>query len=400
MQTVGQWILNAGAWCKKNHAFIAWALVVIFAYATWFAGGKQGPPPTPTPPPPILGAAPEADHTYSFGWIEDREGADAYARQHGVPEFADTEAGRIAAADVTGSAYLWQPMQKIWATSKFNNGQPYPNVDQKSVGCCCGCATKHVQDVLLANQIAIQPGGVEWRPYAVEPPYADSRIGYLQRRIRGDGSSGSAMAWAVSNRGNLAMEVQVDGTDLTKFDPMRARSWGNQGVPSTLVGECAKHKTGSVARVRSWVDCKKALDQGYPVLLTSNQGYEGRKDRQGHLIRDQDGFLAPGGTWPHAMALLGYRTGNREGGYILNSWGDSIIIGPLGDGSPPTAGFWADAKVIDRMCSNGDSWVFSKTDGFPARKLPWKVRQRDPFRLLRPDVLAQGVVRCDPSLAF
>lgn len=400
MQKVSEYAYRAGAWCKKNHAFIAWALVAALAYGTWFAGGREGPAPVPGPPPPILQAAPELEHTYSFGWIEDKEAADAFAATLAVPEFADTEAGRIVAADLTGSSYLWQPVQKLWATSKYNNGQPYPNVDQKSVGCCVGCAAKQTQDVLLANQVMLRTGPGEWRPYAVEPPYANSRIIYLQKRIRGDGSSGSAVASAVSINGNLGMEVQADGTDLSKFDPMRTRSWGNNGVPSSLVGECLKHKTDTVARIRTWTDCKKALDQGYPVLLASNQGFEGRKDRQGHLIRDQDGFLAAGGTWSHAMSLIGYRTSNREGGFILNSWGDAIIIGPLGDGGPPTAGFWADASVVNRMCQSGDCWVFSKTAGFPARKLPWKVDRRDPLRLLRPGVIALGDVRCEASLAF
>jgi len=53
---------------------------------------------------------------------------------------------------------------------------------------------------------------------------------------------------------------------------------------------------------------------------------------------------------------------------LLNSWGGLAHSGPSGAGDPSTAGFWADADVVDRMLRQGDSWAFSRVSGFPRRQ--------------------------------
>jgi len=35
------------------------------------------------------------------------------------------------------------------------------------------------------------------------------------------------------------------------------------------------------------------------------------------------------------------------------------------------AGFWLDARVLDRLLNEGDSWALSAFAGFPAQKLDW-----------------------------
>jgi hypothetical protein len=389
-------------WAKRNHAFVAWLLALagwLVGMYVWATGKGDRPDPLP-PPPPIFQAAPVPPPNqvgYSFGWHEDKEAADEFAKTLPFPEFADTPAGKAALGDMA-SSQLWKDVEKCWKGSRYNTGQPYPNVNQKSVGCCVGCATKHTLDVLVAVQVMMKTGPGEWRPFSVEAIYAAGRVDIGKGRIRGDGSIGGWSSAAANTVGNLPMdEFAAEGEDLRVFSPMKAREWGNRGVPAKLHAERAKYKVGTVTRVRSWEDCKKALAQDYPIVLCSNQGFEGRKDRMGHLVRDKDGFLAPGGSWPHAMALIGHKTGAREGGYILNSWGDEINVGPKGEGDPPSAGFWADASVINRMCQSGDCWAYSHFPGFPARKLKWRVqvpRRSDPL-LLRP----REVLPCEASLA-
>lgn len=381
-----QKISDALAWAKKNHAFLAWlysAAISTVALVLFLTGKTDVPPPLPPPPPPIQSEPPV---TYAFGWHEDRAEVERIATEMGAPEFAQTAAGQAVMGDAD-HAYLWKALEQVWADSKYNvTHSRFPNVDQKSVGCCVGAATKHTQDHLAAVQMVLQGQHAEWRPFAGEPPYANSRVVVLKSQIRGDGSTGAAAAQSVSQLGNLSMD-KFGSVDLTTFDPMRMRAWGNTGVPKDLVAECAKWKTVSVARVRSWSDVRKSLDNGYPVLLTSNVGFEGRKDRVGHLVRDQDGFLAQGGVWPHAMCCIGYRTSSREGGCILNSWGDEINVGPVGDGNAPLASFWADAAVINKMCASGDCWAFSGFVGFPSRRLKWNTQTQplglDRFRSFR-----------------
>ena len=90
------------------------------------------------------------------------------------------------------------------------------------------------------------------------------------------------------------------------------------------------------------------------------------------MRRDSEGFCAPRGVWNHCMALVGYRRTGRAGGFLLNSWGGQAHTGPLGEGNPSPAGFWAEATVIDRMLRQGDSWAFSRVRGFPRRQLEWQ----------------------------
>jgi hypothetical protein len=151
--------------------------------------------------------------------------------------------------------------------------------------------------------------------------------------------------------------------DLSKYSEARCRDWGRNGVPDTLEPEAKKHPVKTTSMVMSWEEAKQALSSGYGIAICSNQGFS--------MQRDADGFAKASGSWGHCMALIGYQTKNREGGFILNSWGDDAHTGPSGFGDPPKSGFWADAGVIDRMLKQEDSWAFSSVDGFPLRRLHW-----------------------------
>lgn len=363
------------------------ALKVAAFIVTWILGLIAGyfglPAPAPIvievekpvePPPNPVAWAP------TQGWIKD----DAVIANNLDPDrtlqFAATPAGRAVLGD--DAVFLWQAVRKA-----ANKPAPwYPNVNQLEVGCCVGCGFKHGVDVLQAVQIAGSKSGT-WKPVSVEVIYAGSRVEVGGGRISGDGSIGSWAAKWVKDWGVVPMEKH-GAVDLTTFSPGRAREWGrrNAGVPDPLEPLAREHPVKGTALVTTWAECKRAIGQGYPVVVCSDQGFR--------MERDATGRCRPQGSWAHCMLICGYRPGADEGGFILNSWGDQAHTGPVWPADAPVAGFWADANVIGRMLSQGDSFALSDVVGFPAKPLNWfihndrpaRVRPLDLFALTRPEV--------------
>lgn len=125
-------------------------------------------------------------------------------------------------------------------------------------------------------------------------------------------------------------------------------------------------------------------DVRHVVGVCSDQGFR--------MERDATGRCRPQGTWAHCMALVAVRGAPNEGGFLLNSWGDSAHTGPVWPDDAPKAGFWADAAVLDRMLRQGDSFALADVAGFPQRKLDWFVHSEpargrfDHFALLKSEV--------------
>lgn len=331
----------------------------------------NGPPPGPMPPPPADGGpAVVAGFVPATGWVPDPAAVERVVREQAIPAFADTPAGKAAMGDQ--DAYLWRAVR---TAAKLTDSR-YPNINQRDVGCCVGCGWKHCTDVLLANQIA-SGQAAEWKPVSAEVYYGLSRVEVGGGRIRGDGSVGAWAAEAASKFGVVPME-KVGDTDLTVFDPYRARTFGSRGVPDDVEAVAKQFPVKGTALVRSWADVKRAVGQGYPVAVCSDQGFT--------MQRDNNGFARPSGTWMHCMAIIGVRTQPREGAFILNSWGDQAHTGPVSPGDMPAAGFWADAATVGRMVAQGDSFALSDAVGFPARQLPWFTRAAParPFDIARP----------------
>lgn len=310
------------------------------------------------------------------GWVRDEDAIADNRDPAKTPQFSDTPAGRAA---LGGEDVL------LYRAVRRAAGKPapwYPNVNQLSVGCCVGCGFKHGCDVVQATAIL---GGApfEWKPTAVEPIYAGSRVEVGGGRLRGDGSVGRwAKEWLQARGGLVPME-KLGRYDLTAFNPSRARQWGTTGVPDDLEPEARKHPVKGTALVTSAADVKRALLQGYPVAVCSNVGFDNRDGTVG--TRDRDGFCAPRGTWPHCMCLLGWRGGARPGALCLNSWGDKAHAGPVWPDDMPPAAFWIDESVVERMVRQGDSFALADVQGFPARPVPldWNVRLA-PARRPRP----------------
>jgi hypothetical protein len=347
LKMFGQWMGP-----RRTAWLIAWALSLAASCVT----GRRFAPPPPIQEAPDIGRR-------AYGWIDDADLAETARRRNRWPLFRDTPAGQAHFGNDQNVA-LWRSVERVWAAYPARDGRAYPSENQGEVGCCVGCGTKHAADATAAGEIVIGNRAESWKPLCVEAIYAAGRVDVGRGEIAGDGSLGAWSAEAATRHGFAPMEL-IDGIDLRRFDPGRARQWGRRGagVPEPVKAIMARHKMGAAARVTSWIECKQALAQHYAVFVCSHTGFESRKDR--------DGFLTPRGTWPHCMAILGYQTGEREGGLILNSWGPQAHPGPRGWGHPPEGSFWADAQTIDRMLRQGDSFALSRFEGFPARKIDW-----------------------------
>lgn len=305
------------------------------------------------------------EYAPTFGWERDGVAIAANLDPLTTLQFAATPAARAVLGDE--DVYLWQAVRKV-----NNRGPPwYPNVNQLSVGCCVGCGFKHCADIVQATAI-LAGARFEWKPVSVEVIYGGSRVEVGGGRISGDGSVG---AWAkdyIATRGGIAPMQAYDSADLSTFSPARARDFGRRGVPADIERVAEAHPVKGAALVRGASECKRALQQGYPVAVCSDQGFR--------MDRDAAGFCRPQGTWYHCMAIVGYRGGNRPGFFILNSWGDQAHTGPVYPADAPPAGFWADWDVVDRMLKQSDSFALADVLGFPARKVPddWFIRNVAP----------------------
>lgn len=298
----------------------------------------------------------------SFGWLND---PDAVAESHGRTApllFGKTPAGQVALGDTIPDTFLWQAVRQA-----ANRSDPwYPNVDQREVGCCVGCGWKHAADVCQAVQVVTHGG--EFKPVSAEVIYGLSRVEVGRGRIRGDGSIGAWAREAVRDFGVAPMQY-YPSADLTRFDPQRARRFGESGVPREIEMAAKEHPVKATALVTSWSEVQRSIAQGYPVAVCSNQGFADPDSSPGH--RDSEGFCKPRGTWPHCLAIIGIRGGSRPGAFLLNSWGDAAHLGPTWPADAPKAGFWADARIIDAMVAQGDSYSLADLAGFPKRELDW-----------------------------
>lgn len=304
----------------------------------------------------------ETDYTPTMGWHRDDDQISANLDPERTVQFVQTPAGRAVMAD-DEDVLLYRAVRKAAGLPP----DEYPNVNQGSVGSCVGAGNKHCVDALQAVQIG-NGARFDWKPVSLEVIYAGSRVEIGGGRIRGDGSVGAWAAKWLKDYGVVPME-QVGEYDLTSYSASRARSWGRTGVPDDLEPAARQHPVKGTALVKSWQDVDRAIRQGYPVSVCSNQGFT--------MDRDREGFCSRQGTWNHCMAIIGVKGGRRPGGFVLNSWGDKAHTGPRYPDDAPPAGFWADADVIDRMVRQGDSFALSDAVGFPSRKLPdWFVERR------------------------
>lgn len=293
---------------------------------------------------------------YFPGWVDDPDAVSAVAMAQPLPVFNMTPAAEVPEKDLPENVFLWKTYEQA-------TGKPWPIRNQGQIGSCVSFGTVAAIEATLAAQ-KVAGSNTSVPDLVQEEIYGGARVEIGKKQLRGDGAVGAwgaqcAKQYGVINRG-------IHGSyDLTAYDVKRCREWGASGIPDDLEPACREHLVQAVTLVRSWDEARKALASGYGISVASSRGFK--------MARDRDGFCAPSGTWMHCMAIIGYRGGNRPGGFIVNSWGGDAHTGPIGDGNGPKSGFWAEDSVIDYMLRQGDSWAFSGVSGFPARRLDWVV---------------------------
>lgn len=343
-------------WLVPNNwrPMLVWSLIAgLVAYFINPTLIDRGGTPLPVPPVP----AP----VWQTGWvgITDEERHEALAV---FGSFEDTPAGKAKLDDLAkGDVPLW----RIAAAARGE--QRYPTRDQGPVGTCVSFGGAAAVEVRLGVQHWLgkrsDPGG----EIASEVLYAGSRVEANGGRCPIPGQDGSLGEWLAVwlSKGGALKRKAYENHDLTKYDTRRAKKWGDEGVPDELEPLARENVISSVL-VRTAADAEKALRQGYPIFVCSNQGFG---SLSGKSKRDAEGFLRPQGQWSHCMAIIGYRE-DRPGFLILNSWGEDWIEGPLGKhGDIPLGSFWAETAVVHRMLMQGDSYAVSDVGGFPKTRI-------------------------------
>jgi hypothetical protein len=239
-------------------------------------------------------------------------------------------------------------------------------------------------EVTMAAQAAIGKVRQELPDLASEIVYAGSRVnanGGLPADLRGhDGSTGAWAAKWCESVGGVLPRGKYGSLDLSAYSVSTSKSMGDAGVSADLVPLCKTH-SAKCALVQSANEAKTALSQGYAIAVCSDVGFAS-------MTRDQQGFIKASGSWPHCMAIIGYRS-DRPGFLIWNSWGSNWAKGPKGTFADiPDGSFWADSATVDKMLAQGDSYAVANVEGFKKRKVnpdDWVVSRQRPrpmFELL------------------
>lgn len=252
---------------------------------------------------------------------------------------------------------LYQPLLKV--APDWRRGA-------QGIGSCVGWGWSLGVDILAAVEVVLKREPESFGGRTLEASvYAFSRVEVNGGRPAGrsDGSYGGAAAKAVRDWGTLHYEIDYDGQRFDSYSAQREKEWGDTGVPDVLEKHAKEHKVREVTVVDSFEAAAKAIQNGYPVPVCSNQGFT--------MARDSEGFCKASGSWAHCMLLCGVRF-DRPGLLCANSWGASNS-GPHYPNNMPKAfaecSFWIDADVANRMLSGRDSYTMSGYDGFPPRRI-------------------------------
>jgi hypothetical protein len=263
----------------------------------------------------------------------------------------------------------WRPRDSVrvvlWEAAKKMLGQHIRTFKQE-IGDCVSFGAANA--IMYLTVVEMATGG-NWEYHEVFQPfiYGTSRCDIGGQHDYSDGSTGVWAAEAVKRFGALF----YDDPNVPPYSGKVAKQWGYSGPPKEFYQVAADNPVRSVAKVTSFDQARDALANGYPVTVASNVGFEGDGDMRGRLA-DGKCWGVRGGSWGHQMCIIGVdTTGSRPGAFIINSWGPGVWP-EQPDGAPP-GGFWADAKYVDQMLGQGDSFAYSQFDGFPAKPPDWHI---------------------------
>jgi hypothetical protein len=263
---------------------------------------------------------------------------------------------------------LWEARQKIAGSKE----PPYIN---QSTGSCVGAgggnALLTLRDVEIALGGKLAEPEMIWWLYT----YGESRQ-IAGMGGRGDGSTGTAWAKAITTKGTFA----ASQPGLPPFqmrngwyylDPGTERQWSDgQMEPARWDPLAAKHLVKTAAPCRSADDVAAAIQNGYPCTIAGMFGTRGPRLAGGDhpvLLAEWDG------SWAHQMFLDEWWDHPTLGEIFRNpnNWGPDAHGNPP-DGSP-RGGFHITRACLERRCKQGEVFALSAFEGFPARELDWAI---------------------------
>jgi hypothetical protein len=293
---------------------------------------------------------------YTGGWIDDREAVVEIASQLETPLFGDTEAANISEKDLPKNVLLWRCVKEATGMDKL------PVRQQGKVGSCVGHGT--CRAIEYTNIIEICQGDQEEFKFLSRIlSYQGGRVVVGNNRFKGrQGSLGVFSAQFAHSYGNLDEDSKL--IDYSYSDE-KCKNMQDNPVPSVILDFIKDYKVSNITSVRNWVECKKALSQGYGISVSSKVGFTKNRLPNGICKRDSN--------WFHCTALIGYMTiNNDEYGVIENSWGDY-----MGQDNPVPENanngcFLAHSSDMGVMLDQSDSWAFAGLNGFKKRKIDWR----------------------------
>jgi len=305
------------------------------------------------PTPPVYAAS-----NTMFGWAYNKHSIEKYIRNHRYPYFSQQNE-LIKGTGKGKKAFLHKAFERV-------SGGKFTPHHQKAPDCVSQAAALAV-DFLSSVQIARGEPQRWVNKAATEPIYGGSRVEIGDYRGMGGGSTGHwAAEWMVSY--GILLRQEYPGHDFTKYDAKKAIKLGREGCPDELEPIAKLHPIKKAAICTSYSDMCDAIYNGSPVMVCSNVGFGDSSDE---WVRDSEGFLTrKRRPWYHAMLFGGYDDSyERPGALCFNSWGSKWVSGPTRGPQPPGS-FWIDAKTVDNMLSQGDSFAFSAFKGFPRVVIP------------------------------
>ena len=279
------------------------------------------------------------------GWVNDPAAVQAVIESDGIKpvgEYLAPNGGRTIKTDLT--VYLKKVHGEKWYIS------------QGTCGSCVAFGAAIACDTLIAIQVVDH--GMDKPSGRTDPMtiYWGSRVEIGGNRLGGQGSVGAWAAKYLKDYGVIP-QAKYPEIDLSTYDAsVCCGRHARQGVPDGLESVARQHPVKSYAQVRSFEEVARAIENGYPCTVASNQGFSKQ--------RDANGFAKPQGSWGHQMAILGVRH-DIPGALIGNSWGQYF----QGTCDISSSCFWCDARTLERMLGQGDSFALSDFEGWPIKSL-------------------------------
>lgn len=289
-----------------------------------------------------------------FGRLEDPAYTRAVHAELGVLPLSQM-APRLVASTGTGDVLLYRAWKDVLGA--------FPDYVAQETGDCTSMGSGRGHDLLQC--VEAEAEGLEYAETCTEAIYGAGRE-IAGMTGRGDGSNGCYGAAVTKAMITVGM---VRRKDVGPYSGDRAKLWGRRGIPDDVRKLAGNVKLGAASLVTTVEEVDAALENGYPVVICSNCGFEGN----GGFRRDSRGICRAGGSWPHCMVIVGRIDSDGVPTFVVaQSWGPTMPSGPTVLDMPVFT-FRAHRSDIARyVLPAGDSFAISATPGFSKRALPSK----------------------------